>query len=98
MKPNYVPLEPRQQLQRTFNTSGYAYVKIDGKRFLEHRIIFVFPKPQRIEADRVDSTLEHRMARIEQYGGRVLRVVVNTSSKPPRIVTVFFDRGMRNKI
>lgn len=39
MKPNYVPLEPRQQLERTFNTSGYAYVKIDGKRFLEHRVI-----------------------------------------------------------
>ena len=76
----------------------HARESINERRILLEWLDFVFFKPQRIEADRVDSTLEHRMARIEQYGGRVLRVVVNTSSKPPRIVTVFFDRGMRSKI
>ena len=57
-----------------------------------------FSQPQWIEPDRVDSTLEHRMTRIDEYGGRVLRVIVNATRTPPRIVTVFFDRGMRNKI
>ena len=57
-----------------------------------------FSQPQRIEADRVDSDLEHRLARIDEYGGRVLRVIVNTARKPPRIVTVFFDRGIKNRL
>jgi hypothetical protein len=31
---------------------------------------------------------------IHEFGGRVLRVVVNEQKNPSRIVTVFFDRQM----
>ena len=34
----------------------------------------------------------HRLARIPEWGNRVLRVIVNGKSVPPRIVTAFFDR------
>lgn len=48
--------------------------------------------PERVELDEVDPDLEHRLARIPEFGNRVLRVIVNPSVTPARIVTVFFDR------
>lgn len=56
--------------------------------WLEH----AFATPDAIEADPVDSELQHRLARIPDWGNRVLRVIVNPTTTPPRIVTVFFDR------
>ena len=43
--------------------------------------------PEATEAD-----LEHRLARIPEFGHRVLRVIVNTKKRPLHVVTVFFDR------
>ena len=37
-------------------------------------------------------------ARIDEYKGRVLRVIVNAAVRPLRVVTVYFDRAMRNKL
>jgi hypothetical protein len=34
----------------------------------------------------------HYFKSVPEYGGKVLRVIVNPNMKPPRIVTVFFDR------
>ena len=48
--------------------------------------------PEITEADPVDSELEHRLARIPEFGNRVLRVIINGKKKPPLVVTVFFDR------
>jgi len=48
--------------------------------------------PETTEADPLDSDLEHRLARIPEWGNRVLRVIVNGKTAPPRIVTAFFDR------
>lgn len=48
--------------------------------------------PQATAADPGDSDLEHRLARIPEFGDRVLRVIVNPKTKPLRIVTAFFDR------
>ena len=49
-------------------------------------------KPEVTEADPVDPDLEHRLARIAEFGNRVLRVIVNSKKTPPHVVTVFFDR------
>ena len=76
----------------------HAQESINERHIRLEWVDVAFCQPQLIEPDRVDSTLEHRMARIDEYGGRVLRLIVNTTKTPPRIVTVFFDRGMRNKI
>jgi hypothetical protein len=48
--------------------------------------------PEATEADPVDPDLEHRLARIPEFGNRVLRVIVNGRRTPPLVVTVFFDR------
>jgi hypothetical protein len=56
----------------------------------------VFDRPEAIEADPVDPDLEHRLARIPEWGNRVLRVIVNGTTAPPRIITAFFDRRRTN--
>jgi hypothetical protein len=52
----------------------------------------VIDSPETTEADPVDPTLEHRLGRVPECGNRVLRVIVNRSTAPIRIVTAFFDR------
>ncbi|MGH7798226.1 MAG: DUF4258 domain-containing protein [Candidatus Binatia bacterium] len=52
----------------------------------------VIDAPEAAEPDPVDADLEHRLARIAEGGNRVLRVIVNRKTIPPRIVTAFFDR------
>jgi uncharacterized DUF497 family protein len=52
----------------------------------------VLARPEWTEPDPVDAALEHRLAAIPELGNRVLRVVVNTSASPPRVITAYFDR------
>jgi hypothetical protein len=59
---------------------------------------FVLANPQRVEPDRVDPELEHRLARISEYGDRVLRVIVNPMKLPLLVVTVYFDRKLRDRL
>ncbi len=54
--------------------------------------------PQLREPDPDDPQIERRYLRIPAYGDRVLRVVVNVSVEPERVVSVFFDRGMKRKL
>ena len=54
--------------------------------------------PQLIETDPMDSELEHRLRKIDEFDNRVLRVIINPKNDPIRVITLFFDRGMRNKL
>ena len=58
----------------------------------------VLRNPERSEPDGIDRDLEHRLGRIDECEGRVLRVIVNRAVSPLKIVTVYFDRAMRNKL
>jgi hypothetical protein len=58
----------------------------------------VLNTPQRVEPDPDDVELEHHLGRIAEHGNRVLRVVVNKTVRPARVVTLYFDRTMRNKL
>ena len=58
----------------------------------------VLSSPQRIEPDPDDAELEHRLGRITEHGSRALRVVINKSVRPVRVVTLYFDRAMRNRL
>lgn len=40
----------------------------------------------------------HYLKAIDENEGRILRVVVNPSVEPARVVTLFFDRRYRGKI
>ena len=48
--------------------------------------------------DPVDRTAERFYRKIPDKGNRVLRVVINTTTLPWRVVSVFFDRTMKGKI
>ncbi|MDE2060697.1 MAG: DUF4258 domain-containing protein, partial [candidate division NC10 bacterium] len=52
----------------------------------------VLTRPEWIEPDPVDPNLEHRLAPVAEFGNRVLRVVVNGTASPQRVVTAYFDR------
>lgn len=54
--------------------------------------------PELALPDPQDVAVERRFRRIPEFGGRVLRVAVNTMVEPPRIVSVFFDRQMKGKL
>jgi hypothetical protein len=60
------------------------------ERVLEH--------PERVQSDENDGDLEHRLARIPEYGNRVLRVIVNRVSIPEKIVTFYFDHNVRDRL
>ncbi|MGA8658644.1 MAG: DUF4258 domain-containing protein [Chthoniobacterales bacterium] len=58
----------------------------------------VLESPELVEPDRDDPELTHYVARIKEHGNRALRVVFNKSVNPVRIVTVYFDRGMKGRL
>ena len=54
--------------------------------------------PELVLSDPDDAAVERRYRRIPEFGGRVLRVVVNTAVEPNRVVSVFFDRKIKGKL
>lgn len=55
-------------------------------------------RPLLVMADPTDPTLERRYCKISENGNRVLRVVVNNTVAPIRVVSVYFDRTMKGKL
>jgi len=58
----------------------------------------VLLQPDRVEPDRTDPGLEHRIGRITDSEGRALRVIVKKASNPVRVITCYFDRKMRRQL
>ena len=54
--------------------------------------------PELILPDPSDPTVEQRYRKIPEFAGRVLRVAVNVTVEPHRVVSVFFDRTMKGKL
>ena len=54
--------------------------------------------PELVTPNPNDPTIERRYRRIPEFGGRILRVAVNTAVEPNRVVSVFFDRTMKGKL
>jgi hypothetical protein len=55
-------------------------------------------QPDMVEPDGSDPTLLHHLCRIDEHGGRVLRVIFNPNVSPRRVVTLYFDRKMKGKL
>jgi len=53
--------------------------------------------PEWSASDPGDPTVVRFFRRIPEFGGRVLRVAVNTTVEPKRIVSVFFDRTQKSQ-
>jgi uncharacterized DUF497 family protein len=75
-----------------------------ARKALEERGISIewmeraFSDPEQTQPDPEDAEVERRFRRIPEFGNRVLRVAVNVTVDPERIVSVFFDRNMRGKL
>jgi hypothetical protein len=57
----------------------------------------VLVNPERTERDRADPGLRHAIGRIAENDDRYLRVIYNATVTPWRIVTAYFDRGLRSQ-
>jgi hypothetical protein len=81
-----------------FELSAHAKTVITERSIELEWLERVLVKPEKIEADRDDPELKHALGRIPEHGDRVLRVVYNVAARPVRVVTVYFDRTLRNKL
>jgi len=54
--------------------------------------------PDKTLPDDIDTELLHYLKVIQEYENRVLRVIINKSSEPPRLITFYFDRKMKGKL
>lgn len=85
-------------LRRRFTLSAHAAAAMANREISEEWVKRVLDQPAQIEPDVDDPTLRHALGRIAERERRVLRVVYNWTSDPWRIVTVYFDRTMRDKL
>ena len=58
----------------------------------------VLERPDMVRDDEDDPELEHRLGVVHEHGDRVLRVIINKTVRPVRVVTTYFDRTMRNRL
>ena len=76
-----------------YEFSEHAYDMLRERNIREDWVKLAIEDPERKEP--MDDGTVHYIKAIEQYGGRLLRFVVNPDVSPQRIVTVFFDRRIR---
>lgn len=81
-----------------YKFSQHAQDVIRERDIPEAWIERVLNDPLKCEEDPADEELEHRFGRIDEYGNRVLHVVINKRADPVRVVTAYFDRKMRDKL
>lgn len=75
--------------------TAHAAVVIVARTIDPDWIARTLAEPELAEADPTDRQLRHALRRIPERGNRMLRVVYNEASAPPRIVTAYFDRRLR---
>ena len=76
--------------------SAHAAKVVSEREIVAEWIVRTVVEPAMLEPDRRDRELKHALARIPEFGNRVLRVVYNETVAPWRIVTAFFDRTKRS--
>jgi Domain of unknown function (DUF4258) len=58
----------------------------------------ILMNPSQQQMDLTDPALKHAIGPIAENGDRLLRVIYNDSVTPIRVVTVYFDRTLRNSL
>ena len=81
-----------------YELTGHAVTVMAEREIPVGWVERVLAQPERTEPDSADPGLRHALGRIPERGDRVLRVVYNKTTEPWRVVTVYFDRGMRDKL
>lgn len=81
-----------------YELTGHAVTVMAEREIPVEWVERVLAQPERTEPDGTDPELQHALGRIPEWGDRVLRVVYNKTREPWRVVTVYFDRGMRGRL
>ena len=81
-----------------FELTKHAQKALDEREIPVEWLERTLSAPELVLPDPDDATVERRFRRIPEFGGRVLRVAVNTAVEPNRVVSVFFDRQMKGKL
>ena len=81
-----------------FELTKHARKALDEREIPMEWLERTLSAPELMLPDPDDATVERRYRKIPEYGGRVLRVAVNTAVEPNRVVSVFFDRKMKGKL
>jgi uncharacterized DUF497 family protein len=81
-----------------FDLTQHARDAIAKRKIAINWVEHVLTNPARVDPDSHDPALEHRLAAIAEFGNRALRVVVNRTVSPVRVVTLYFDRRMKGKL
>ena len=71
----------------------HALLMMDERDIPPEWVDRVIGSPSLRLPDPKDPEVERFFGRIPEFGNRALRVAVNTSATPWRVVTVFFDRA-----
>ena len=81
-----------------FELTKHAQKVLDEREIQVEWLERTLSDPELVLPDPEEAMVDRRFRRIPEFDGRVLRVVVNTSVEPNRVVSVFFDRGMKGKL
>jgi len=81
-----------------FQFSNHALKTLTEHEILVEWVERTLEAPELILPDPNDATVERCFRRIPEFGGRVLRVAVNRTVEPNRVVSVFFDRKMKDEL
>ena len=73
--------------------TAHARLMMQERMIEENWIISAAQNPDMTEIKRDDE--KHYLKKIPQTGGKFLRVIINPSVRPPRVITVFFDRRVQ---
>ena len=63
------------------------------RKIQEDWVMSTVNSPDRTEERRADE--RHHLKKIPEAGGKTLRVIINPSTYPPHVITVFFDRRVQ---
>lgn len=81
-----------------FIFTRHASIAAEARKIPHSWIAKALSDPELRYQDPDDPDVERFFLRIPEYGNRVLRVATNTKVAPWRVVSVFFDRTMKNKL
>jgi hypothetical protein len=75
----------------------HALRRLAKRELREEWVQRAVDNPVRIEADEVDSALEHRLGVVPELANRILRVIVS-KDEPKRVISAHLDRKMKGKL
>ena len=85
-------------MKMVYELTKHAKKVMEERGILDDWVARTFSSPELTRPDPKDGQVEQRFRRISEFGGRILRVVVNKAVEPKRILSVFFDRAMKGKL